>query len=147
MRKDLRSITIKSKTMKLYKREGRRFVVCELSDNTGKYYQSDGTFSDYETEASIGLCVSSSVTEDIIMYLKDGEFEGVIPTSTIMFKALLEFKQKLNLSYYTDYKCIHPVNSAAYAAYAGNRGIAGYDAASTAIYVAALTRQIIKVHK
>jgi len=134
--------------MKLYKREGRRFVACELVDNTGKYYQSDGTFSDYKTEASIGLCILSSVTEDIVMYLKDGEFElGIIPTSTIMIKALLEFRQKLNLSYYTYYKCIHPVNSATGAAYAYNYGGARLLPASGAACVAALTRQIIKVRK
>jgi hypothetical protein len=134
--------------MKLYKREGRRFVACELIDNIGKYYQLDGTFSDYKTEASIGLCISSSVTEDIVMYLKDGEFKlGTIPTSIIMLKALLEFRQELNLSYYTYYKCINPVNSAAHAAYAYASGLAYYGAASGAYFVAALTRQIIKVRK
>lgn len=134
--------------MKLYKREGRRFVACELVDNTGKYYQSDGTFSDYKTEASIGLCISSSVTEDIIMYLKDGEFElGVIPTSTIMLKALIEFRQKLNLSHRTYYKCINPINSAAYAAVALAIGIADVNPASAARAINALTRQIIKVRK
>lgn len=133
--------------MKLYKREGRRFVACEPVNNTGKYYQSDGTFSDYKTEASIGLCISSSVTEDIVMYLKDGEFEGTIPTSTIMLKALLEFRHELSLFPYTYYRCIDPVNSGSYAANADNRGIARAYAASHADYVAASTRQIIKVHK
>ena len=134
--------------MKLYKREGRRFVACELVDNTGKYYQPDGTFSNYQTEASIGLCISSSVTEDIVMYLKDGEFElGTIPTSTIMLKALLEFRQKLNLPYYTYYKCIDPVNSAACAAIARYGGVASRNAALYSSCVAALTRQIIKVRK
>lgn len=134
--------------MKLYKREGRRFVACELVDNTGKYYQSDGTFYDYKTEASIGLCISSSVTEDIIMYLKDGEFElGAIPTSTIMLKALIEFRQKLNLSFYTDYKCVDSVTSATFAAFTYGGGLAGHDPASAATYVAARTRQIIKIRK
>lgn len=134
--------------MKLYKREGRRFVACELIDNTGKYYQSDGTFSDYKTEASIGLCISSSVTEDIVMYLKDGEFEtGVIPTSTIMIKALLEFRQELNLSSYVYYKCINPADSTSYAAFAHYTGYACNFTASLAYWVDVNIRQIIKVRK
>lgn len=133
--------------MKLYKREGRKFVAYELADNTGKYYQLDGTFSADKTEASIGLCISSSVTEDIIMYLKDGEFEGTIPAPTIMLKALLEFKQELNLFSYVYYKCIHPVASATIATFALNYGYAYGSTASYAYYVAARTRQIIKVHK
>ena len=135
--------------MKLYKREGRRFVACKLIDNTGKYYQLDGTFSDYKTEESIGLCISSSVTEDIVMYLKDGEskFLGVIPTSTIMLKALLEYSQELNLSYYRYYKCISPSNYTTHTIYAYCDGRMAGIAASLDDWVNTLTRQIIKVRK
>lgn len=134
--------------MKLYKREGRRFVAYELADNTEKYYQSDGTFSDCKTEESIGLCISSSVTEDIVMYLKDGEFKsGVIPTSAIMFKALLEFRQELNLLLDTYYECIDPITSATLAAFAYDPGTISHNAASYAYFTPAHTRQIIKVRK
>lgn len=140
--------------MKLYKREGRKFVACELIDNTGKYYQLDGTFSNCKTEESVGLCISSSVTEDIIMYLKDGEFKlGAIPTSTIMIIALLEFRQKLNLSSYTTYNCIDSVTCElgnAYElgdVYVANDGLVYHNSNAIAIYGKGHTRQIIKVRK
>ena len=41
--------------MKLYKREGRRFV--EIQNAVGMYYQKDGTFQKERNENSIGVCV------------------------------------------------------------------------------------------
>lgn len=41
--------------MKLYKRDGRRFV--EIQDVTGMFYQKDGTFQEKRDENSIGICM------------------------------------------------------------------------------------------
>lgn len=41
--------------MKLYKRDGRRFV--EIQNVTGMFYQKDGTFQEKRDENSIGICV------------------------------------------------------------------------------------------
>lgn len=134
--------------MKLYKREGRRFVACELVDNTGKYYQLDGTFSNCKTEESVGLCILSTVSEDIVIYLKDGEFKlGVIPTAAIMLKALLEFRQELNLSSYTFYVCTNPAGDSTLIASAGDNGYVDYYTASYVYRFDTHIRQIIKVRK
>lgn len=51
----LASFLIIIKIMKLYKRDGRRFV--EIQDVTGMFYQKDGTFQEKRDENSIGICV------------------------------------------------------------------------------------------
>lgn len=62
--------------MKLYKRDGRRFV--EVPDRRGMYYNNDGTFSKERKVNSIGFCVNQSPTDIticILIYRKNETWE------------------------------------------------------------------------
>lgn len=102
---------------KLYKREGRRFVQVDIPticDNSGKYYQKDGTFSWVRTEDSIGLCIMSTPKEHVVMHLKSicrGTFDviehmasktfnntGELPQLHEAIIALIKFRTKLNIN-------------------------------------------------
>ena len=143
--------------MKLYKREGRRFVAINLEDNAGKYYQKDGSFTDLKDDNSIGFCIISSIKEDVIISLTDIGTEGRTFTFSEAKKALLytssvfteipkiheimipltKYKSQCNIKNYHEYWC-EDMASAACAARAGYYGIADTYAASGAWYVAGL---------
>ena len=55
---------------KLYKREGRRFVI--VPDYRGTYYNNDGTFSKERKSNSIALCVDQSPTDLTLCMLRYG---------------------------------------------------------------------------
>lgn len=143
--------------MKLYKREGRRFVAINLEDNAGKYYQKDGSFTDHKDDNSIGFCIISSIKEDVIISLTDIGTDGRTFTFSEAKKALLntssifteipkiheiiivltKYKSQCNVKNYHDYWCEN-MASAPYAADAVSYGYASYDPASRASYVAGL---------
>ena len=112
---------------KLYKREGRRFVQVDIPticDNSGKYYQKDGTFSSVRTEDSIGLCIMSTPSEHVVMHLKTvckGTFDviehmasktfnntGEIPQLYELMIALIKFRILLNIDYWENIWAINP---------------------------------------
>ena len=53
--------------MKYYKRDGRRFV--QVKSAKGMFYNNDGTFTEKETDKSIGICVNDDFEEIIIASL------------------------------------------------------------------------------
>ncbi|WP_279148464.1 hypothetical protein [Segatella bryantii] len=111
--------------MKLYKREGRRFVPMQIEDRTGMFYQKDRTFARYKDENTIGVCILSTIEHDVVMSLYDsGEFnltkdkvksklqkmQGItllneMPTTSEMFIALHKHQKSLNIDTYRKYWC------------------------------------------
>lgn len=153
--------------MNLYKREGRRFVKVDIPnvvDNSGKYYQKDGSFVEERTKDSIGLCIISTPKEHVVMSLRsylahELTFANAKPKAALMFKgkgeipklqelitALILFRTELHIGIWEKIWSIEPITSAPHAAYAINDGFVDYDAASWAIYVAGL-RPIVRIQQ
>lgn len=148
--------------MKIYKREGRRFVQTTISqpvDNAGKYYQKDGTFSDIRTEESIGLCIVSYATHHVVMWLDEinGSFthkeaikvaknyfngKGEVPQLDDLLRAIVCYREKLNFTKWRDYRAILASNH--FAAYASSCGFANGYATSYAAADGAL-RPIVNI--
>ena len=99
--------------MKLYKREGRKFVPMQIEDRTGMFYQKDYTFAHHKDENTIGVCILSTIDHEVVMSLYDAEnclltrrdalrTQGTIPfdeipTASEMFIALHEYRESLDI--------------------------------------------------
>ena len=89
--------------MKLYKRDGRRFV--EIENHEGLYRQQDGTYQEKRDENSIGLCIISRDGIDAVMALKEEvvtleeakNMEQYLPTYEEMLKAITSYSKQLSM--------------------------------------------------
>ena len=92
--------------MKLYKRDGRRFV--EIENHEGLYRQQDGTYQETRDENSIGLCIISRDGVDAVMALKDEvvtleeakNMEQYLPTYEEMLKAITSYSKQLSINHH-----------------------------------------------
>lgn len=142
--------------IKLYKREGRRFVPMQIEDRTGMFYQKDSTFTHNKDENTIGLCILSTIEHDVVMSLCDVEnrlltrkdvlrIQGTasfnkIPTTSEMFIALHEYRESLNIKAYRSYWCKNDrfCNENMFAASTGLWGGVCLSAAPYAAFIAGL---------
>lgn len=142
--------------MKLYKREGRKFVPLQIENRTGMFYQKDYTFAHDKDENTIGVCILSTIEHDVVMSLYDAEnrlltrrdalrTQGIIPfdeipTTSEMFIALQEHRKSLNIELYHPYWCKNDrfCNENMFAALTGSHGNTSCDPASSAYFVAGL---------
>ena len=89
--------------MKLYKRDGRRFV--EIENHEGLYRQQDGTYQEKRDKNSIGLCIISRDGIDAVMALKEEvvtleeakNMEQYLPTYEEMLKAITSYSKQLSI--------------------------------------------------
>lgn len=148
--------------MNLYKREGRRFVKTTICDNTGEYYQKDGSFVEERTEDSIGLCIMSTTKEHVVMSLgnylgykfsfKDAKLKatsifggkGEIPKLQELMTALILFRKELNIDVWEEIWSVESITSTPCAAYANVDGGANGITAPSAGCVAGL-RPIVRI--
>lgn len=91
--------------MKLYKRDGRRFV--EVQDVTGMFFQKDGSFTKTKNEDTIGVCVlqTASVRKVVLLETIYGTWHccdaicrlkgAHMPSRAEMYLTLNFFKNKL----------------------------------------------------
>lgn len=146
--------------MKVYKREGRRFVQTTIPqpvDNAGKYYQKDGTFGDIRTKESIGLCIVSYATHHVVMWLDEvnGIFtpreaikeaknyfngKGEVPQLNDLLKALICYRKELNFTEWKSYRA----SIASLAAVTYDYGYGSYATVSGAHFAVAL-RPIVNI--
>ena len=142
--------------MKLYKREGRKFVPMQIEDRTGMFYQKDYTFTHHKDENTIGVCILSTIDHEVVMSLCDAgnrlftrigalKTQGIIPfdeipTTSEMFIALHEYRESLDIETSHPYWCKNDrfCNENMFTAYAGRDGFACFNPASYTYSVGSL---------
>lgn len=135
-----------------YVRDGRRFVKAnspQVVDQSGKYYQTDGTFSSEKNKNSIGFCIQTTIIGHDVMLLKPYnattsnansflERGWRIPTSWELDLAFRLWKDQISLLRGKNYICRIVCGSGGSAYYGAHCGLFYFAVvnASSAVYAA-----------